>query len=298
MYLRHQRQQLDESRYLLEKLEREHQRLFDGEGGGGILPSTHIPTNLSESGTLHPLTVHSPRTTVHNGTLPSFTIQPPSPHPITHDTSHTDGTSNITSYLTPATTSSHGVQTKSDTGTKYRSINTATLSSYGVQTTKSGSGTSCRIQTKPVTAVNYSQTMTTLGTNYGTLPSTTGSNYGIQTGTNYGTQTRTSGDISNGIRTKPASSSSPGVRTKLSFSPSYSTHSRSAALTSHGMQTSHASSSASSPRGVATVELIAGRSRPIVNGYGGRGGASAINSGGSGRDKVDLSSLYEQCKSV
>ena len=60
-----------------------------------------------------------------------------------------------------------------------------------------------------------------------------------------------------------------------------------------GVATSPAA--ARSPRGVATLDVIT-RSGPLVNGYGGKGGTPPSSSPGGGVSKVDLSSLYEQCK--
>lgn len=233
LYLRQQRRQLDESRRLLENLEREYPRLFD-EGGGEIPLSVHIPPGESRT---TPTSSHLPSATVHVST----SFNSPSPSRTHHSSSSTPHTS---------------PRTHSKSSTSYRN-----------------------------------QTVSTAGTNYGTQTVST-------PGTSYGTRTLTPG----------VSGSPPGLQTRLHSS---GTQTRSAATTgSFGVQTSYAPPGGSptaggSPRGMATIGLVT-RSGPVVNGYGGSGGSGgrgvsggAASSGGDGaRDKVDLTSLYEQCKEV
>lgn len=169
-------------------------------------------------------------------------------------------------------------------------------SSTPQHSTTTTSGTSYGNQTKPTSGASlaYSGTGTqhgiqsTAGAQYGTQTQTTGAQNGTQTqSTIGGTQTSGAGLAS------PAVSQSPGAY-------------RSITLTTHGVQTSHSPSrvpsATGSPRGVATVGLVT-RNGPVVNGYGGRDKVSASAAAGSGssgvkRSKVDLSSLYEQCKEM
>ena len=100
-----------------------------------------------------------------------------------------------------------------------------------------------------------------------------------------GTQTRSSG-------------ASPVFGSKT-YTPSYGTQTNSPAFTSYGIQTTGRVSTgrvspgvSNSPRGVARV-VVSRSTGPSVNGFEGRGVGGRTS---SGKPKVELSSLYEQCE--
>lgn len=257
---------------MLERLEREQQQLFD-ERDRGIPTSSHIPPSghQGESGTIPSSSTHSlqfPSSSLHTATF-------------TTSTPHSSSTHSNTNYATQAS-SSYGTQTKPVSGSSYGTL------------TKPASGSSYGTQTKAVSGSSYS-TSTQSNTNYGT-----------QTSSSYGTQTKPTSGSSYGILAKSVSGSSYGTETAgatsgsrskstgsvphaKSPSQSYGTQTRSVAVTASHTP-SRGSSVAGSPRGVATIGLVT----RTANGYIGRGGSPGASA--ATKSKVDLSSLYDECK--
>ena len=294
LYLQQQRRQLDESRRLLENLEQEHPRLFEG---GGIPQASHISgggAGLRESGTV-PSSSHL-----------TSVASPSSPRT---STPHHSTTATSTTQFKSST--SYGTQTGAGS-----SFNTQ----HGARTTSTVSGTPTLSATG---ALTYSTSGTQHGTQtgaYGTRPlsttgaqthSTSGTQHGTQTGSGlYGTtttraQTHSTSSTQYGSRTLHTQNGTQAAGVSKSRVPGTGSY-RSMTLTTHGVQTSHSPSLSprgrvSSPRGVATVGLVTrSTSVPVVNGYGGGGasGGGGVAEGTGPRGKVDLASLYEQCKQV